>query len=159
MTNIHGNPDLTDIHGHPYLAGVGHHSDFGRPPCAALPRHRPPPGRPAFPPYRTRHDSTAIFLLYAAAAAAYALGLAPFFPRTPWHDAAVAAAALPSLYVTGVWPAVKRIPYVGGLLYVLPVLAGDAAFLAGFLSHVRPPVGAAAMKSTAAALLISTCRV
>src|SRR5689334_19633673 len=115
---------MTDIHGNLHPADFGHDPVMGD--GRLVPFHpaidRPRDGLP-FPYIDPAITAAALFLLYAAAVVAYAFGFVPSFPRTPWRDAAVAAAALPSLVAAGAWPQVARIPYVGGLLYLLPALA------------------------------------
>jgi hypothetical protein len=115
MTDIHGNPDLADL-GHDPVMGDGRLAPFH--PAIDRPRDDLP-----FSPIEPGLSSAAIFLLYAAFALPYVYGFVGFLPRTSWHNAAVAAAALPSLLAAGFWPEVRRIPIIGPALYLVPGLA------------------------------------
>jgi hypothetical protein len=65
---------------------------------------------------------TALVWPYAAFALLYGLGLVAPWPRTGGHTAAVAAGGFASLLAAAHWPAVRRLPAPGPLLYFLPGL-------------------------------------
>src|SRR5262245_37441246 len=113
MTDIWGNPDVTD------LRGYADERDYRFDPCYSCePRDILP-----FPYFGQENLPSAIFLLYVLFAILYVPGLVSSLPRTGWHDALVGAAAFPSLLAAACWPKVQRLPYVGSLLYCLPALA------------------------------------
>jgi hypothetical protein len=103
MTDIHGNPDITD------LLWYAEERDYRFEPCYSC----EPRGYLPFPYLAQDTVDGALALLYAVFAALYGFGCLTFLPRTGWHHAAVAAGGGLSLLAAACWPAVKRIPAIG----------------------------------------------
>ena len=61
-----------------------------------------------------------VLTLQAAVACLYVIGCFRAFPRTASHDALMAAACCLGFAAAACWPAVKKIPVVGGIVDVLP---------------------------------------
>jgi hypothetical protein len=75
--------------------------------------------------FRDDHEAMPglIVLLYALFAALYGSGCLAFLPRTGWHGAILAAAFVPTVIASWLWPLTEHVPYAGRLIYYLPGLA------------------------------------
>jgi len=100
---------MTDIYGHPE-------------PCRLyVPVYLSPPRPTPFP------GLSILVTAYTLFACLYVIGAFTGFPRTHWHDAALAIGFCLTCLVWKLWACVERIPYAGRLLYLLPAATLAAA--------------------------------
>jgi hypothetical protein len=62
-------------------------------------------------------------MAWAVVAFLYVVGLVRVFPRSDRHDAMLAVAFCLSFAAGLCWESVRRIPYIGRVIYAIPTLA------------------------------------